>query len=490
MDVSKMQQLPYTLAIIKPDTAVSPESVEEIMKVIADEGFQVYEKETRVMDKEDVINLFARHKKRDYFQDILEYMTSGPSVVLLLTHETVDPVQKWKELCGAMDPVEAKAKNPDSLRGYYGSSKVRNELHGSDSYAAANRERDIFDLPIPVREPPFSHDKFLVTMDTLVMFLLPPNLEHSNVSGRLDLFGLYGPVVNWHSVDLGCFCKGCVKTAKTRLPGLPGRRPPGQLAEHPVRLLREVDYEAIWGDLCEECKYHYQHYAHLPAGRGGQHLATDIEILKMIEAVNKADILDMLTAEKGSTAKVMIETVDLNEPEDIRYTEQHVRTLLSTVPVDYYNRMNFHEVQTLIMEDRRIRITYWVSKMIGKPVDSFVNPAKLNTYSSRPPLDLGRTLPLTLVDIPPALTAQDTAWDPSIVDMNKLGPNGAKVALLKRMHREAYIIAHGPALNSRDTANNILLLRNYAPGRHGSWNNYCCIKGTAKGSFVQAREES
>src|SRR5574343_1813741 len=154
MDVSKMQQLPYTVAIIKPDTATVPESVEEIMKVISDEGFQVYEKETRVMDKEDVINLFARHKKKDYFQDLMEYMTSGPSIILVLTHETVDPIQRWKELIGPMDPVESKAKNPDLLRGYYGTTKVRNELHGSDTYAAANRERDIFDLPIPVKEPP------------------------------------------------------------------------------------------------------------------------------------------------------------------------------------------------------------------------------------------------------------------------------------------------------------------------------------------------
>jgi hypothetical protein len=324
-------------------------------------------------------------------------------------------------------------------------------------------------------------------METLVMFLLPPNLEHSNVAGRLDLFALYGPVVNWHSVDLGCFCKACVKIAKGRLPKAPpGRKPAGQLAEAPIRLLREIDYEAIMGDLCEECKFHYEHYAHLPAGRGCQHLSTDIEIQKMIQSINRTDILEMLTAEKGSTAKIMIETIDLDEPEELKYSEEHVRDLLKTVPVDYYNRMNFDQMQELIMEDRRIRITFWVSQIIGKPVESFVNPAQLNTYTTKKKVDLGRNLPLTLISKPVSLTAQDTAWDSSIVDMKKLGPNGAKVALLKRMHREAYIIAHGPALNSRDTANNILLLRNYAPGRHGSWNNYCCIKGMAKGSFVDA----
>ena len=44
-------------------------------------------------------------------------------------------------------------------------------------------------------------------------FIYPPNLEHSNTTGRLDLFALYGPIVEYHSVDK-CFCLKCVKLAK------------------------------------------------------------------------------------------------------------------------------------------------------------------------------------------------------------------------------------------------------------------------------------
>lgn len=47
-------------------------------------------------------------------------------------------------------------------------------------------------------------------------FCFPANLEHANSTGRLDLFALYGPVVNYHSVD-SCFCKTCVSIAKERL---------------------------------------------------------------------------------------------------------------------------------------------------------------------------------------------------------------------------------------------------------------------------------
>jgi len=40
-----------------------------------------------------------------------------------------------------------------------------------------------------------------ITLDTLFKFIYPPNLEHPDVNERLDIFGLYGPVVNYHSVD-------------------------------------------------------------------------------------------------------------------------------------------------------------------------------------------------------------------------------------------------------------------------------------------------
>ena len=46
--------------------------------------------------------------------------------------------------------------------------------------------------------------------------MFPPNLEHSNSTGRLDLFALYGPTVHYHSVD-SCFCNQCISIAKAQL---------------------------------------------------------------------------------------------------------------------------------------------------------------------------------------------------------------------------------------------------------------------------------
>jgi hypothetical protein len=126
------------------------------------------------------------------------------------------PIMRWKTLIGNKDPNEARTADPKSLRALYGVDIIRNAFHGSDDPKSANKERDIFLFPIPERPPEFQYIRTKVTMDSILKFLFPPNLEHSNSTGRLDLFALYGPIVNYHSVD-SCFCKVCIKTAKIQL---------------------------------------------------------------------------------------------------------------------------------------------------------------------------------------------------------------------------------------------------------------------------------
>lgn len=69
---------------------------------------------------------------------------------------------------------------------------------------------------IPERPPPFEYERTKISMETIFAFLYPTNLEHANSTGRLDLLALYGPIVNYHSVD-SCFCTMCVKVAKSQL---------------------------------------------------------------------------------------------------------------------------------------------------------------------------------------------------------------------------------------------------------------------------------
>ena len=87
----------------------------------------------------------------------------------------------------------------------------------------------------------------------------------------------------------------------------------------------------------------------------------DIEINELIHEINKNDLLQLLVVEKGSTAKMMIETIKLKEPDEIMYTEEHVRELVKDLETDYYERFEFDDLQKMIVEDRRLRINYWIA---------------------------------------------------------------------------------------------------------------------------------
>ena len=103
------------------------------------------------------------------------------------------PIVRWKKLLGNKNPEEAKAEGNKSLRALFGVDDIRNGFYGSDDPISANKERDM-----------------------ILSFCFPPNLEHANSTGRLDLFALYGPIVKYHSVDY-CFCRNCVRIAKDQL---------------------------------------------------------------------------------------------------------------------------------------------------------------------------------------------------------------------------------------------------------------------------------
>ena len=69
-------------------------------------------------------------------------MLSGECCVMVLVNASEspgDPIHKWKQMIGPMNPEDAKKAHPDSLRAKYGSTLVRNEFHGSDNLVEANK---------------------------------------------------------------------------------------------------------------------------------------------------------------------------------------------------------------------------------------------------------------------------------------------------------------------------------------------------------------
>ena len=266
------------------------------------------------------------------------------------------------------------------------------------------------------------------------------------------------------------------------------------LGPGPRRLLKEEDLDIIRDDLCKKCRAHINSYVHLTCGREGQHIMSDIELNELIKEINKSDLYELLKIEKGSTAKIMIDILDLKEPEEIMYTEDDIRFLFEDLETDYYDRYDFEDLQKMIIEDRRLRINFWVSKITKKPIEKFKNPNLINQNPKvnrddikNPYFTLKRILPISMhIKKTRALDEDEEDYNGLHFDHTaKLLQNEQDLIMERTIAKEFHRVTQVENTNSKDVAINAVLLRNYNDGRHGKWNNYCTLKGQNKGTYVK-----
>lgn len=125
----------YTLALIKPDGAAH---TDDIFARIAEAHMHVRTQTETTLTREQAQDFYAEHRGKPFFDGLLDLMTSGPVVAMVLsgTHAVAD----WRKLIGPANPDKAKVDDPNCLRALYGSDGTRNAVHGSDSLASASRE--------------------------------------------------------------------------------------------------------------------------------------------------------------------------------------------------------------------------------------------------------------------------------------------------------------------------------------------------------------
>ena len=127
-----------TLSIIKPD-AVAKNVIGKIIDRFETNGLRIAAMKKIKLSKEDAAKFYEVHKERPFFNDLVEYMTSGPVVVMVLEGENA--VAKNRELMGATDPKEAA---PGTIRADFAESIEANAVHGSDSLENAQKEIAFF----------------------------------------------------------------------------------------------------------------------------------------------------------------------------------------------------------------------------------------------------------------------------------------------------------------------------------------------------------
>jgi nucleoside-diphosphate kinase len=127
-----------TFGIIKPD-AVSAGTTGSILQRIADAGFRVRAMKLLHMTRAEAEGFYAVHRGKGFFDELTEFMSSAPCVVVALEKENA--VKAWRDLMGATDPAKA---DDGTIRKEFAKSIGQNAVHGSDSEENAQIELAYF----------------------------------------------------------------------------------------------------------------------------------------------------------------------------------------------------------------------------------------------------------------------------------------------------------------------------------------------------------
>ena len=133
-----MSNIEQTLSIIKPD-AVERNLQDQIKQDFKNKGFEIAKEKKIHITKEEAEKFYKVHESKPFYNDLCDYLSSGPIVVIILQRENA--VIENRKLMGATNPVDAEE---GTLRKKYGISIDKNSVHGSDSLENAKIELDFF----------------------------------------------------------------------------------------------------------------------------------------------------------------------------------------------------------------------------------------------------------------------------------------------------------------------------------------------------------
>ena len=127
-----------TLSIIKPD-AVERNLVEKIKEIFIKNNLQIKNSKKIQITKDEAAEFYKVHQSKPFYNDLCNYLSSGPIVVMILEGE--NSVQINRKIMGATNPKEA---DENTIRKLFGISIDKNSVHGSDSLENASKEIEFF----------------------------------------------------------------------------------------------------------------------------------------------------------------------------------------------------------------------------------------------------------------------------------------------------------------------------------------------------------
>ena len=127
-----------TLTIIKPD-AFGAGKAGKIIALLEEKGFRIVAARVMHLNKRQGGEFYAVHRERPFYGELVEFMTSGPCMPMVLEMDNAVPA--LRDAIGATDPAQAA---DGTVRKLYAESKGRNAIHASDSDENAEREARFF----------------------------------------------------------------------------------------------------------------------------------------------------------------------------------------------------------------------------------------------------------------------------------------------------------------------------------------------------------
>ena len=133
-----MSSLEETLSIIKPD-AVERKLEDKIKNIFINNNFEIVREKKVKLEKKDAEQFYKVHETKPFYNDLCEYLSSGPVLVMILRKENA--VTDNRKIMGSTNPNEAA---PGTIRKEFGISIDKNSVHGSDSKENAEIEIKFF----------------------------------------------------------------------------------------------------------------------------------------------------------------------------------------------------------------------------------------------------------------------------------------------------------------------------------------------------------
>ena len=127
-----------TLSIIKPD-AIERNLENKIKNIFKKNNFEIVKEKKVILEKKDAEEFYKVHETKPFYNDLCNYLSSGPVLVMVLKKENA--IAENRKIMGATNPHDAEL---GTIRKEFGISIDKNSVHGSDSKENAEKEINFF----------------------------------------------------------------------------------------------------------------------------------------------------------------------------------------------------------------------------------------------------------------------------------------------------------------------------------------------------------